>query len=61
MSTFVNICSCYTFTQIMSKRHQFIQYLIDLADQGIVHGIPELRERVQQLLCLIPSGGLILF
>lgn len=45
----------------MSKRHQFIQYLIDLADQGIVHGIPELRERVQQLLCLIPSGGLILF
>ena len=33
-----------------------MQYLIDLADQGITHNIPDLRERVQQLLNLIPSG-----
>ena len=33
-----------------------MQYLVDLADQGITHNIPDLRERVQQLLNLIPSG-----
>ena len=33
-----------------------MQYLIDLGDQGITHNIPDLRERVQQLLNLIPSG-----
>ena len=33
-----------------------MQYLIDLADQGITHNIPDLRESVQQLLNLIPSG-----
>ena len=33
-----------------------MEYLIDLADQGIAHNIPDLRERVQQLLNLIPSG-----
>ena len=33
-----------------------MQYLIDLADDGIAHDIPDLRERVQQLLNLIPSG-----
>ncbi|XP_031549243.1 probable ubiquitin carboxyl-terminal hydrolase FAF-X isoform X2 [Actinia tenebrosa] len=42
---------------IMSKRHQFLQYLIQLADHGIEHGISELRERVQQLLDLIPSDA----
>lgn len=40
---------------MLSKRHSFMQYLIDLADQGITHNIPDLRERVQQLLNLIPS------
>ncbi|XP_068731970.1 ubiquitin carboxyl-terminal hydrolase 9X-like isoform X1 [Montipora capricornis] len=40
---------------MLSKRHSFMQYLINLADQGIVHNIPDLRERVQQLLNLIPS------
>ena len=33
-----------------------MQYLINLADQGIVHDVPDLRDRVQQLLNLIPSG-----
>lgn len=33
-----------------------MQYLINLADQGIIHDIPDLRGRVQQLLNLIPSG-----
>ena len=33
-----------------------MEYLIDLADQGIAHNILDLRERVQQLLNLIPSG-----
>ena len=33
-----------------------MQYLINLGDQGIVHDIPDLRERVQQLLNLIPPG-----
>lgn len=41
---------------MLSKRHSFMQYLIDLSDQGIAHNIPDLRERVQQLLNLIPSG-----
>lgn len=40
---------------MLSKRHSFMQYLIDLSDQGIAHNIPDLRERVQQLLNLIPS------
>ncbi|XP_078379070.1 ubiquitin carboxyl-terminal hydrolase 9X-like isoform X2 [Oculina patagonica] len=40
---------------MLSKRHSFMQYLIDLAEQGIAHNIPDLRERVQQLLNLIPS------
>ena len=44
--------------QMLSKRHSFMQYLINLADQGIVHNIPDLRERVQQLLNLIPSGNI---
>lgn len=39
----------------MSKRHDFLQFLIQLADYGIEHKIYELRERVQQLLDLIPS------
>lgn len=43
---------------MLSKRHSFMQYLIDLSDQGIAHNIPDLRERVQQLLNLIPSGEL---
>ena len=43
---------------MLSKRHSFMQYLINLADQGIVHNIPDLRERVQQLLNLIPSGNI---
>lgn len=46
----------YIFFQMLSKRHSLMQYLIDLADQGITHNIPDLRERVQQLLNLIPSG-----
>ena len=41
---------------MLSKRHSFMQYLINLADQGIVHDVPDLRDRVQQLLNLIPSG-----
>ncbi|CAH3106557.1 unnamed protein product [Porites lobata] len=40
---------------MLSKRHSFMQYLINLADQGIVHDVPDLRDRVQQLLNLIPS------
>ena len=47
---------CFFLYQMLSKRHSFMQYLIDLADDGIVHDIPDLRERVQQLLNLIPSG-----
>ena len=47
---------CFFVFQMLSKRHSFMQYLINLADQGIVHDVPDLRDRVQQLLNLIPSG-----
>lgn len=46
-------------SQIMSKRHEFLQFLIQLADYGIENKIHELRERVQQLLDLIPSDTYI--
>ena len=46
---------------MLSKRHSFMQYLINLADQGIVHDVPDLRDRVQQLLNLIPSGKSLSF